>query len=77
MLKVDQGRASVADRRRRRGRLTAPRDVAVADDGTLYISDTGNARIVKSTRCGNRSTFAGGGDPDTLGDGGPATAARP
>ena len=55
--------------------VTAPRDVAVADDGTLYISDTGNARIVKIDPLGNRSTFAGGADPDTLGDGGPATSA--
>ena len=55
--------------------LTAPRDVAVADDGTLYIADTGNARILKRDPLGNVSTFAGGGDPDVLGDGGAATAA--
>ena len=55
--------------------LTAPRDVAVADDGTLYIADTGNARILKRDPLGNVSTFAGGGDPDTLGDGGAATHA--
>ncbi len=55
--------------------LTAPRDVAVADDGTLFISDTGNARILKIDPLGNVSTFAGGGDPDTLGDGGAATSA--
>ena len=55
--------------------LTAPRDVAVADDGTLYIADTGNARILERDPLGNVSTFAGGGDPDVLGDGGAATAA--
>ena len=56
--------------------LTAPRDVAVpADDSSCYVADTGNARILKRDPLGNVSTFAGGGDPDTLGDGGAATHA--
>ena len=55
--------------------LDGPSDVAVAKDGTVYISDTGNARIRRVSTDGTISTFAGGGDPDTLGDDGPATAA--
>ena len=55
--------------------LLAPSDVAVADDGTLYISDTGNARIRRVTPNGVITTIAGGGDPAALGDGGPATSA--
>jgi RHS repeat-associated protein len=56
-------------------RLVGPTDVAVAKDGSLYISDTGNARIRRVAPDGTISTFAGGGDPDTLGDGGAATKA--
>ena len=55
--------------------LLAPSDVAVADDGTLYISDTGNARIRRVTPNGVITTIAGGGDPAALGDGGAATSA--
>ncbi|MDQ2983186.1 MAG: hypothetical protein M3R70_04580 [Actinomycetota bacterium] len=55
--------------------LVSPSDVAVADDGTLYISDTGNARIRRVDPKGKISTIAGGGDPTALGDGGPATDA--
>ena len=55
--------------------LVSPSDVAVADDGTLYISDTGNARIRRVDTKGIITTVAGGGDPTALGDGGPATSA--
>ena len=41
----------------------------------VYIADTGNARIRRVAPDGTITTFAGGGDPDVLGDGGPATAA--
>lgn len=56
-------------------RLVGPSDVAVAQDGTLYISDTGDDRIRKVAPDGVISTIAGGGDPDRLGDDGPATSA--
>jgi RHS repeat-associated protein len=56
-------------------RLAGPSDVAVAQDGTLYIADTGDARIRRVTPDGIISTYAGGADPDTLGDDGPATSA--
>jgi RHS repeat-associated protein len=55
--------------------LDGPSDIAVAQDGTVYISDTGNARIRRVSPDGTISTFAGGGDPDVLGDDGPATSA--
>jgi RHS repeat-associated protein len=56
-------------------RLASPGDVAIADDGTLYISDTGNARIRRVAPNGVITTIAGGGDPTTLGDGDSATSA--
>ncbi len=55
--------------------LVAPSDVAVGPDGTLYIADAGNARIRLVGTNGRISTVAGAGDPDGLGDDGPATAA--
>jgi hypothetical protein len=42
--------------------LASPSDVAVADDGTLYISDTGNGRIRRVGTNGIITTIAGGGD---------------
>ena len=61
--------------RRRRPCVVSPSHVAVADDGTLYISDTGNGRIRRVAPNGVMTTVAGGGDPGSLGDGGPATNA--
>ena len=55
--------------------LLSPADVAVHQDGTVYISDSGNGRIRRVAPDGTISTFAGGGDAETLGDGGPATSA--
>jgi sugar lactone lactonase YvrE len=63
-------------------RLAAPTDVAVGADGTLYILDTGNARIRAVDGLGTITTFAGGvplvGCPEfycAQGDGGPASGA--
>ena len=58
-------------------RLSGPEDVFVAANGDLYIADTGNhviRRVVAGT--GIITTVAGNGSPGSLGDGGPATAAR-
>lgn len=41
-------------------RLSAPRGVAAAPDGSTYIADTANNRIRKVTAAGVISTFAGG-----------------
>jgi RHS repeat-associated protein len=58
-------------------RLSQPRDVAVAADGSVYIADTGANRIRRISSGGTISTVAGGGAPaDGLGDGGAATSAR-
>ena len=55
--------------------LVAPSAVAVDAEGVLYISDTGNARVRRVGADGTIQTVAGGGDPDRLGDDGPATQA--
>ena len=54
--------------------LSGPSGVAVDGAGNLYIADRGNRRIRKVDAAGVISTVAGGGS--SLGDGGPATAAR-
>jgi sugar lactone lactonase YvrE len=41
--------------------LQSPSDLAILDDGTLYIADTGNNRVVKVTPQGASSVFAGSG----------------
>ncbi|HLF28010.1 MAG TPA: SMP-30/gluconolactonase/LRE family protein [Anaerolineae bacterium] len=43
--------------------LNAPRGVAVAPDGSVYVADTGNSRIVKFDRAGKVLTTWGGKMP--------------
>jgi RHS repeat-associated protein len=50
--------------------------LAIAPDGSLYISDSGNDRIRKVTLDGNITTIAGTGVGGFSGDGGPASQAR-
>ena len=54
--------------------LIQPVGLAFDSSGNLYIADGGNDRIRKVTPAGIITTVAGGGD--TVGDGGPAAAAR-
>jgi len=56
--------------------LNDPRGVAVASDGSLYISDTGNQVIRKVDPAGNISTYAGNGVAGYTGDGVLATSTR-
>ena len=42
----------------RNTQLSAPRGIAVADDGTLYIADTGNGRIVAVRPTGHATLLA-------------------
>ncbi|MBF0282476.1 MAG: cellulase family glycosylhydrolase, partial [Zetaproteobacteria bacterium] len=55
--------------------LNAPRDIAIATNGNLYISDELNHRI-RLVSQGVIMTYAGNGTPGTLGDGGDATMAQ-
>jgi sugar lactone lactonase YvrE len=55
--------------------LQLPGGVAIDSAGNLYIADTANSVVRTVTPSGVISTFAGGGDPSSLGDGGAATAA--
>src|SRR4051812_26071168 len=54
--------------------LDHPSDVALGPDGAIYIADEGNNRI-RRVAGGRISTFAGTGEGDYTGDGGPAAAA--
>ncbi len=54
--------------------LNQPQGLAFGAEGTLYIADTGNARI-RAVSGGSISTFAGTGATGYGGDGGTATAA--
>ncbi len=56
--------------------LNLPRDVAVADDGSILIADTGNNRIRKIATDGTISTVAGGSGQGLAGDGDPAVTAQ-
>lgn len=56
--------------------LRTPAGVAVARDGTLYITEYGNHRIRRVAPNGIITTFAGTGVAGFTGDGGPASAAR-
>jgi hypothetical protein len=53
-----------------------PTRLAVAEDGTVYVADTGNNRIRKIALDGTVSTVAGTGVAGLSGDGAAATAAR-
>ncbi len=55
-------------------KLNFPIGLAVDQEGSLYINDSGNHRIRKVTN-GTITTIAGTGQPGYSGDGGPATAA--
>jgi streptogramin lyase len=71
-----------ADRRGEGGPATAaelngPFDVAFDRQGNLYVSDTGNHRIVRVEGKTNvLTTIAGNGTKGSSGDGGPATGAQ-
>jgi M6 family metalloprotease-like protein len=56
-------------------RLYRPQAVALAPDGSLYLTDTNNHRVRRVTTNGSISTVAGTGVPGSSGDGSPATAA--
>jgi sugar lactone lactonase YvrE len=56
-------------------KLYAPKGVAVDGQGNVYIADSNNFRVRKVSPGGTITTFAGGGRPGSLGDGGPATLA--
>jgi hypothetical protein len=55
--------------------LDHPDGVAVASDGTVFISDRNNSRLRKVTADGMITTIAGSGALGWSGDGGPASAA--
>ncbi len=55
--------------------LSQPRDIAVADDGSILVADTGNDRVRRITPDGTITTVAGVGAGLT-GDGDPARGAR-
>ena len=44
-------------------RVQGPRGIAIDDEGTLYIADTGNNRIRKVSPDGRITTIAGNGQP--------------
>jgi hypothetical protein len=59
-----------------RATLRSPQGVAVADDGVVYIADSGNSRIRSIDRKGRIETIAGTGAAGYAGDGGPAVHAE-
>jgi uncharacterized protein (TIGR03437 family) len=56
--------------------LSSPRGIAADTNGNLYISDTGNHRILRRSADGAIATIAGTGIAGNTGDGGPAVQAR-
>jgi sugar lactone lactonase YvrE len=63
----DGGQAALA-------KLDAPRGLAFDADGNLFVADSGNGRVRKIDRSFVITTYAGG-DNQSIGDDGPATAA--
>ena len=59
-----------------RAQLAWTRDVAVDDNGNVYIADYSNARIRRVDAGGIITTIAGTGEHDYRGDGGPAARAQ-
>ncbi len=57
-------------------KLNAPRNVAVAADGSVYISDFGANQIYRVDAAGVFNIVAGTGAPGATGDGGPARVAE-
>jgi RHS repeat-associated protein len=55
--------------------LYCPDGIALAADGTLYIADICNVRIRRVSPDGIITTYAGSGQWDSTGDGGPASLA--
>ena len=56
--------------------LSSPGGIAADANGNLYISDTGNQRILRRTVDGAITTIAGTGAAGQSGDGGPAAQAQ-
>ncbi len=56
-------------------RLDSPADIAVDDQGNVYISDTKNNRVRRIDTSGFINTVLGNGVPQSSGDGGPARSA--
>ena len=56
--------------------LNSPFGVSVDISGNMYIADYYNSKIRKVTSTGIITTFAGGGDSGSSGNGGAATSAR-
>jgi sugar lactone lactonase YvrE len=57
-------------------KLNCPHGIAVDDQGNVYVSDSGNARVRKITPSGIISTIAGTGQVGFSGDDGPAASAQ-
>ncbi len=56
--------------------LNDPTSLAIAPDGSLYIGDRGNNRVLRRSKDGTVSTVVGNGMAGMGGDGGPATQAQ-
>ena len=56
--------------------LNRPSALVVDSNGSIYVADSGNFRIRKIDPDGVITTFAGGSQPGTAGDGGPARDAQ-
>jgi hypothetical protein len=56
--------------------LDSPRDIALLDDGSLLIADTGNHRVRRVAPDGTITTVAGGNGAGAAGDGDPALTAQ-
>jgi len=58
------------------GTVSGPFGVAVDSSGNVYTSDSGSARVIKTTPGGTTTTYAGTGVAGYSGDGGAATSAK-